>query len=156
MCTKCAGYGHNEDNYFGKQGKLRDECRVCHVRKHITPLCPSEIERDKAKLRLKTSISLCLAQRRFDSCQFLPTMTLTLKNEKKSKKAMCLIDTETQKSYIAETAAQNLCPDVNELFQLDCDVDTYIAAETKNLKQMSTGIKIEDRTTFAPFLVDKI
>lgn len=29
MCQSCAGSGHNEDSCFGKQAKLRFQCRSC-------------------------------------------------------------------------------------------------------------------------------
>ena len=153
LCTRCAGSGHNENNCFGKQSKLRYECRICHVKEHITPLYPTH--KEKPNPQIKTNISLCLAQRSLDSCHMLPTTTLTLKNGKMIRKVRCLIDTGSQRSYISEAAAQDLCPDVNKLFSLDCDVCTYIGEETKVFKQMDTGIKLQDRFAFVPLLVDK-
>lgn len=120
----------------------------------LHPCVPRPTRKIKLNLKL-TNISLCLAQRSFDSCQLLPTMTLTLKNGRKSRKVRCLVDTGSQRSYISETAAKDLCPDVNKLFSLHCDIGTYIGAETKSFKQMATGIKLEDRFTFVPLLVDK-
>ena len=155
LCTRCAGSGHNEHNCFGKQGKLRYECRNCHVKEHITPLCPSALKEDKFKYQMQTNVSLCLAQRSFDSCHMLPTMTLTLKNGKMMRQVRCLVDTGSQRSYISESVAQDLCPNVSELFSLECDVSTYIGEETKVFKQMSTGIKLHDRIAFVPLLVDK-
>lgn len=61
--------------------------------------------------------------------------TVTVKTDIKSRKVRCLIDTGSQTSCISEVAARDLCPDVNKLFSLDCDVGTYIGAETKGFKQ---------------------
>ena len=58
------------------------------------------------------------------------TMTLTLKNGKMMRQVRCLVDTGSQRSYISESAAQDLCPNVSELFSLECDVSTYIGEET--------------------------
>ena len=153
LCTRCAGSGHTENNCFGKQGKLRYECRICQTREHITPLCPAS---DKATPdKPKTNVSLCLAQRSVDACQMLPTMTLTLQNGKRIRQVRCLIDFGSQRSYITESAAKDLCPDVNDLYALKQDVNAYIGEETRDFKQMSTGIKLHDGLVFVPLLVDK-
>ena len=149
MCTRCAGSGHDENACYGKQNKLRFECALCKKREHITPLCP----KIKSKIN-KTNLNLCFAQRSFDSSHILPTMTLNLKNGKYCRKVRCLVDTGSQRSYISEEAAKDLCPDVNKLFQLECDVSTYIGQETKGFKQMSTGIRLDNKLVFIPLLVD--
>ena len=123
LCIRCAGSGHNENNCYGKQNKLRFECQLCKWKEHITPLCPSLNE---SQSTIKTNVSLCLAQRSFDSSHILPTMTLQLKNGNKTKKVRCLIDTGSQRSYISETVAKDLCEDLDKLHALDCDVSTYI------------------------------
>ena len=150
MCIRCAGSGHDENKCYGKQGKLRFPCKICNKREHFTALCPLSDHEPG----LKTNISLCLTQRNIDSCQILPTMTLNLKNGRKCRKVRCLIDTGSQRSYISETAARDLCEDVNELYPIDCEVCTYIGQETKGFKQMSTGIKLGNRLVFVPLLVD--
>ena len=152
LCTRCAGSGHNEDNCYGKQGKLRYECRVCQTKAHLTPLCPFT---DQAKPPPRTNVSLCLAQRSVDSCHILPTITLTLKNGKRVRRVRCLIDSGSQRSYISESAAKDLCQDVNDLYELEQNIHAYIGEENKSFKQMSTGIKLEDRLVFVPLLVDK-
>ena len=81
-------------------------------------------------------------------------MTLTLKNVNKCRKVKCLIDTGSQRSYILEIAARDLCQDVNKLYALDCEIKTYLGQETKGFKQMSTGIKLGNRLVFVPLLVD--
>ena len=151
MCTRCAGSGHEETACYGKQNKLRFECLVCKKKEHITPLCPFQ---SKPQSNIKTNVNLCFAQRSFDSSQILPTMTLSLKNGSKCRKVRCLIDTCSQRSYISETAAKDLCQNINNLFELECDVSTYIGQDTKSFKQMSTGIRINNRLVFIPLLVD--
>ena len=151
MCTRCAGSGHDETACYGRQNKLRFECLVCKKKEHITPLCPFQ---SKPTSNIKTNVNLCFAQRSFDSSQILPTMTLNLKNGNKCRKVRCLIDTCSQRSYISETAARDLCQNINNLFELECDVSTYIGQDTKSFKQMSTGIRINNRLVFIPLLVD--
>ena len=73
---------------------------------------------------------------------------------KKSKKVRFLIDTGSQRSYISEEAAKDLCQDVSGLYALECEVCTYIGQETKSFKQMSTGIRINNKLVFIPLLVD--
>ena len=150
LCIRCGGSGHDENKCYGKQGKLRFPCKVCNTREHFTALCPLSDHEPG----LRTNTNLCLAQRNFDSRQILPTMTLNLKNGTKSRKVRCLIDTGSQRSYISETAARDLCEDVNKLYALNVEVSTYIGEETKSFKQMSTGIKLENRLVFVPLLVD--
>ena len=150
LCIRCAGHGHNENNCFGKQGKLRYPCKICGTREHFTVLCPSA---DKEP-RIKTNSSLCLAQRSFDSCQMLPTMTLTLKCGSKRRKVRCLVDTGSQRSYLSESIAKHLCHDIKQAFVLDCDVSTYLSQDTKEFKQMSTGIKIGKTFVSVPLLID--
>ena len=150
LCIRCAGSGHDEGKCYGKQGKLRFPCKICNTREHFTALCPLSSK----ETGMKTNVSLCLAQRSFDSCQILPTMTLTLKSGTKLRKVRCLIDTGSQRSYISETVAKDLCQDINKLYALDCEICTYIGQETKEFKQMSTGIKIGNRLVFVPLLVD--
>ena len=150
LCIRCAGSGHNEERCFGAKGKLRFPCKLCNTKDHFTALCPLS----KKESGVKTNVSLCLAQRSFDSCQILPTMTLTLKSGPKVRKVRCLIDTGSQRSYISETVAKDLCHNIKDLYALECDVCTYIGQETKGFKQMSTGIKIGNRLIFVPLLVD--
>ena len=151
LCIRCAGAGHDENSCYGKQSKLRFECKVCKRREHITPLCPTQT---KSKSSQSTNVNLCFAQRSFDSSHILPTMTLDLKNGNKSRKVRCLIDTGSQRSYISEKAAKDLCQDVSGLYVLECDVCTYIGQDTRSFKQMSTGIRINNRLIFIPLLVD--
>ena len=40
------------------------------------------------------------------------------------------------------------------MYALECDVCTYIGQETKGFKQMSTGVRINNRLVFIPLLVD--
>ena len=40
--------------------------------KNTTPLCPSALKEDKFKYQMQTNVSLCLAQRSFDSFHMLP------------------------------------------------------------------------------------
>ncbi|XP_068228118.1 uncharacterized protein [Palaemon carinicauda] len=152
LCTRCAGSGHEDNECYGKQNKLRFECLLCREREHTTPLCPSL---NKAELTTKTNVSLCFAQRSFDASHILPTMTLYLRNGKRARKVRCLFDTGSQRSYISESAAKDLCQDVEALYALECDISTYIGRETKGFKQMSTGININNNLLFIPLLVDK-
>ena len=102
LCIRCAGSGHDENACYGKQNKLKFECKVCKKREHITPLHPTQT---KTKSSKSTNVNLSFAQRSFDSSHILPTMTLDLKNGNKSRKVKCLIDTVSQRSYISEKAA---------------------------------------------------
>ena len=153
LCTRCAGTGHDENSCYGKQNKLRFECILCKRKEHITPLCP--LNNHNHQPTTKTKVCLCFAQKSFDSSQMLPTMTLQIKNGNKSRKVRCLIDFGSQRSYIAGTAAKDLCDDINSLHSLECEVHTYIGEENKEFKQMSSGIKINNRLVFVPLLVDK-
>ena len=150
LCIRCAGSGH-DNSCYGKQSKLRFECKVCKKREHITPLCPTHT---KSKSSQSTNVNLCFAQRSFDSSHILPTMTLDLKNGYKSREIICLIDTGSQRSYTSEKAAKDLCQDVSGLYALECDVCTCIGQDTRSFKQMSTGIRINNRLIFIPLLVD--
>ena len=76
-----------------------------------------------------------------------------MKNGTKTRKVRCLIDTGSQRSYISEEVAGDLCQDVNRLHALDCDIRTYIGHEAKGFKQMSTGIIFGNRIVFVPLLV---
>ena len=151
LCTRCAGTGHNEEKCYGKQNKLRFECRNCKKKEHITPLCPFS---DNLPVS-KTNTNLCFAQRSVDGSYILPTMTLYFRNGSYRRKVRCMIDSGSQRSYISEEAAKDLCEDVNKLFELQCEVCTYIGQGTKDLKQMSTGIEINNMYIFVPLLVDK-
>ena len=151
LCTRCAGSGHDEDKCYGKQNKMRFECRICKRREHITPLCPL----NESLPAPKTNINLCFAQRSFDGSYILPTMTLNFRNGSFRRKVRCMIDCGSQRSYISEAAARDLCEDVNKLFELQCEVSTYIGQGTKEFKQMSTGIEINNMYIFVPLLVDR-
>ena len=151
LCSRCAGSGHSENECYGKQNKLRFECLVCKKKEHITPLCPLKYPQSNPK----TNVSLCYAQKSIDSSQILPTMTLLIKNGKKMKKVRCLIDSGSQRSYISETVAKDLCSDINMIHSLECEVHTYIGEETKEFKQMSSGIYVNNRLVFVPLLVDR-
>ena len=48
-------------------------------------------------------------------------MTLDLKNGNKSRKVRCLIDTGSQRSYISEKAAKDLCQDVKIYVRMSVD-----------------------------------
>ena len=81
-------------------------------------------------------------------------MTLKLKNSKRQRKIRCLIDCGSQRSFISKEAAQDLCPNYDELYSFE-HVHTYIGKQSKMLKQMSTGIRLKDRLVFVPLLVDE-
>ena len=149
LCTRCAGSGHNESECYGKKGKLRFPCLVCRKKEHITPLCPNQ-----TRSSFSVNTNLCYAVRNIDICNLLPTMTLELKNGNKCCKVRCLVDCGSQRSYITKEVAQNLCPDYNDLFEVEHDIHTYIGQETKSFRQMSTGIKVGQRLIFVPLLVD--
>ena len=70
-------------------------------------------------------------------------MTLKLKNCKRQRKVWCLIDCD----FITKEAAQ----DMSKLWF----VLIYTGKQSKMLKQMSTGIKLEDRLVFVPLFVDE-
>ena len=81
-------------------------------------------------------------------------MTLKLKNSKRQRKVRCLIDCGSQRSFISKEAAQDLCPNYDELYPFEREVHTYIGKQSKMFKQMSKGIKLKDRLVFVPLLVD--
>ena len=151
LCSRCAGSGHNEDNCYGKQNKLRFECRNCKKKEHITPLCPL----GESQSISKTSTNLCFAQTCFDGSYLLPSITLYLRNGSYRRKVRCLIDCCSQRSYISELAAKDLCEDVNKLYEMECEVSTCIGQKDKEFKQMSTGVEINGMFVFVPLLVDK-
>ena len=150
LCTRCAGSGHKEAECYGTQNKLRFECFNCKRKEHITPLCPSA-----ASTIPSTNVNLCYTQRSFDSSQLLATMTLQLKNGKRRRRVRCLIDGGSQRSYLSENAAKDLSWDVEQLYALEMEVSTYIGQGIKTFKQMSTGVKLNNKLIFVPLLVDK-
>ena len=95
------------------------------------------------------------ALRSIDICNLLPTMTLKLKNSKRRRKVRCLIDCDRQRSFISKEAAQDSCPNYDELYSFEQEVHTYIGKQSKMFKQMSTGINLKDRLVFVPLLVDE-
>ena len=151
LCTRCAGSGHKEFECFGKQGKLRFQCFICKKREHITPLCPN---RSKSHSNSNAQTHLCYTLKNVDICNILPTMTLALGSGKRRRKVRCLVDCGSQRSYITKEVSKDLCYSYDELYELEQDVCTYIGQETKNFKQMSTGIRVNDRLVFVPLLVD--
>ena len=114
MYQVCWIGGHDENTCYGKQNKLRFECQLYRKKEHITSLCPQ----NKTNTCQKTNVNFCFAQRSFDASHILPTMTLQLKNGNKSRKVRCLIDTGSQRSYISEEAARDLCQDIDGLYAL--------------------------------------
>ena len=111
---------------------MKYPCKLCGKREHFSTLCPSNIK----ETSLKTNVSLCLAQRNIDSCQMLPTMTITLKCGSRWRKVRCLIDSGSQRSYLSESCAKHLRHDTDRLHRLDCDVSTYLGQDTKEFKQL--------------------
>ena len=65
-----------------------------------------------------------------------------------------MIDCGSQRSYLSESFAKLLRPDVNNLYKLECNIDTYLGQNTKEFKQMSTGIKIGQKLVHVPLLID--
>ena len=154
LCTRCAGSGHSESECYGAKGMLRHACMSCQSKNHITPLCPVKDAKPK-NVKGKTSTHLCFAQRNIDGSNILPTITLILKNGKKTRRVRCLVDTGSQRSYISKLAAEDLCSSYDNLAGLEQEVHTYIGEETKSFKQMSTGVRIGNRLIFVPLLVDE-
>ena len=114
----------------------------------MTPLCPKLNNGTKSG---SVQTNLCFKEYRRN---LLPTMTMKLKKSKRQRKVTCLIDCDSQRSFITKEAAQDLCPNYNELYSFE-QVHTYIGKQSKMLKQMSTGIKLKDRLVFVPLLVDE-
>ena len=112
MSIRCAGSGHEEHQCCGKQGKLKYPCKLYGTREHFTALCPQ----DGQVTNVKTKVSLCLAQINIDSCQMLPTRTLTLKCGSRTRKARCLIDSGSQRSYLSESFAKLIRPDISNIY----------------------------------------
>ena len=74
LCIHCAG-SHNSHECLGRNGKLRQECKFCKSRNHISPLCPQN-EGPSSRS------NLCLGHQRTDPFYLLPTMTMNLVHDK--------------------------------------------------------------------------
>lgn len=85
----------------------------------------------------------------------LPTTTLTSKCGSRTRKVRCLISSGSQRSYLSESFAKLIRPDISNIYKLNCDVNTYMGQDTKEFGQMSTGIKIGQKLVFVPLLIDR-
>ena len=149
LCVYCAG-AHDSEICYGKAGKLKQACKFCQSRNHISPLCPNNSNRTKEV----SNNHLCLGHRTSDPFYLLPTMTLELTYNKSRLKVRCLIDTGSQRSYISARAASKLCHDMDRFYELDYEIHTYIGNGSKRLKQFLLGVNIEGTVINMPVLVD--
>ena len=147
LCVYCAG-AHDSEICYGKAGKLKQACKFCQNRTHISPLCP------KNSSKKVSNNHLCLGHRTSDPFYLLPTTTLELTYNKSKLKVRCLIDTGSQRSYISARAASKLCYDIDRFYELDYEIHTYIGNGSKRLKQFLLGVKIEGTVINMPVLVD--
>lgn len=150
LCPKCSGVGHVEADCFGNSNRLKNGCYFCKSHSHIAAFCDSRPSPNQVVN------SLCITyQQRSDMVYLLPTLTIEIVRGGKVKRARCLCDTGSQRSYISKNIAKELCADLTQLHDIPFDVQTFIGTEQRSFKQIPLGIKICDQNTITmPLLVD--
>ena len=152
LCSLCSGVGHDENSCFGKDDKLKYTCFQCNSRRHIAAFCDQANNKDKDLVNC-----LCISfNQRSDNVYLLPTLTLEVIRGNKVKTVRCLVDSGSQRSYICENIAKQLCANYNDLKDINFDIQTFIGIGQRNFKQITLGLKLENQNIITmPLLVDK-
>lgn len=147
LCHQCSSPKHDIQSCPGNDNQLSFGCLSCQSRCHITALC-SKSNPVHSNLCLNSSLEV-------DKPYILPTLTLKFARGCKSFDVRCLIDSGSQRSYLADNIIQNLNLNPKSLADVNFDIKTFIGNQNRTLKE--TVLEVHLRSDYKiemPMLID--
>ena len=147
ICFRCTSSKHKVDACLGKQNKLPFQCRRCNSNSHIEALCPP------AK---NTNVNACINHfRENDVPYLLPVITVNISRGRKQCSMRCLIDTGSQRSYLAPSVLTKLKCSPDEGRTVDLQINTFLAQGKRSVRELMFGISVNKSSEInLPLLID--
>ena len=146
-CSLCSSTKHLKDKC---PQKLDFECVFCRTKLHISALCPKYQP-------YKTSSNYCLNASNENSGTFvLPTLTVQISKGNSVTNVRCLLDTGSQRSYVASSVASRLNLESHD-YNKRIIINTFASSMSKELSEMSMTIKFSAHSGgyTIPVLIDR-
>ena len=128
ICHLCSSNKHLAPQCPGLHKKMKFPCSFCKARTHISALCPS---------RSETSSNICInvqhSKKGFQPL-LLPVLTFTFFGDNKNRTVRCLLDTDSQRSYLREDIVLNLRGEAG-MSPVTYDITTFLGSSTRHLKE---------------------
>ena len=96
LCMNCSSIRHYKSNCT----QLDFNCGICNSNVHITALCP--------QMESKVHTNWCMNQNNTGKTFILPTVLVKIGNGKKKISVRCLLDSGSQRSYLASSVIEEL------------------------------------------------
>ena len=152
LCELCTGSKHTKQTCAGSEGRLSWECRICHTKSHISALCPEYMSSSVSASSSQTNICINSGQQSQD--YILPVVSVLAKRGRERFKFNCLVDSGSQRSYVAPRVIQGLNIDVSGYNKMLFDVSTFLGEKKKELTQLVLELDLPGRSIAMPMLVD--
>ena len=126
LCALCTSTKHAKDKC---PRNLDYNCVVCQSKDHISALC--------SKFKpFKTNVNICLNSSNSSLGTFLlPTYTVNISRGNMSTEVRCLVDTGSQRSYPAASAAKRIGLPLDE-FDMKGFASTFLIAPTVTSRKL--------------------
>lgn len=91
-----------------------------------------------------------------ETSYMLPTITIEVIRGKVKRKARCLVDIGSQRTYIKASIAKSMYSDMNDVFKIEYNKQTFIGTEKRSFKKIPLGFKFCNKNVIIlPILVDE-
>ena len=152
LCELCTSSKHSKQSCFGIQGKLSWECRICRRKSHVSALCPDY--KPNSFNASPSHTNICINSGLQSQDFILPVMSVLAKRGRHQFKFNCLIDTGSQRSYVAPRVIQSLNIDTSNYNTVLYDVSTFLGERKKELTQLVLDVDLPGKSIAMPILVD--
>lgn len=144
MCFKCSSQNHMSSKC---NNQLDFACLFCHSKSHISALCPA--------YKSKVTTNYCINQSTDSGYTYLlPIVNVAIGNGKNVTNVKCLLDTGSQRSYMAANVLERLCTKSNDENN-KIQINTFINSEVKSFSEVSLSVDFAEGRKFAiPFLAN--
>ena len=154
-CVYCTHPGHTADTCFGKFNNLRNNCKFCNSKAHVSAVCTNRS--GTVSSTKSTPNNLCLSTGISDEAPtLLPIFSIEMKGPRGSKvKFNALLDTGSSRSYLASNIVNQLQCDPKTFKLVDYDVKTFLGSGRKSLKEVTLEVHLPSKRYLGlPILVD--
>ena len=141
LCSHCTSSKHDST---ACNKSLDFECLICKSKSHISALC-SKYDDSSFKTKKKTEIHLCLNSTNdsSSSTHLLPTLSVTVGRGKSSVSVRCLLDTGSQRSYLAREVLDRLgCARSED--SVSYTVQSFLETGSRSFSEYSLSLDLSD------------
>ena len=141
-CFKCTNGNHFANQCPGKTASLKNPCRVCKSKGHITALChndPALNGNNSKENKIRTDV--CYSTGVDESPFLMPIIKVRLRGHSgKNCWFNFLFDTASQRSYLSKHALASLECDSGLVSSVEYEVKTFLGSKQKHLKEVNLDV----------------